>query len=148
MIVVPDSNIFIAQIIPLDYSEVAEYQLNKWLDAATELVVPSLWSYEIVSALRKAMTVGLLTQTRAEQGLEVIFSFQIREVPPSNKLHQSALRWALQLQQTVAYDAAFLALADSLGGDFWTADQRLFNACQKLQLEWVHSLQKPGTIEH
>lgn len=140
MIVVPDSNIFIAQVVSLDYTEAAEQKLNEWLESGTELVVPSLWSYEIVSALRKAMTVGMLTQEQAEQGLDVIFSFNIREVPPSTNLHQSALHWAVQLQQTVAYDAAFLALADSLGSDFWTADKRLFNACQSLQLQWVYSL--------
>ncbi len=32
MIVVPDSNIFIAQVIPLDYTEVAEHNsTNGWL---------------------------------------------------------------------------------------------------------------------
>ena len=147
MIVVPDSNIFIAQVIPLEYTEAAEHKLNQWLESGAELVVPSLWSYEIVSALRKAMTVGLLTQDQVEQGLDFIFSFQVRDVPPSTKLHQSALHWAIQLQQTVAYDAAFLALAESLEADFWTADKRLFNACQRLQVPWVYSLQEPGIPE-
>ncbi|MBD2427861.1 type II toxin-antitoxin system VapC family toxin [Phormidium sp. FACHB-1136] len=148
MIVVPDSNIFIAQVVSLDYTEAAERKLTEWLERGTELVVPSLWSYEIVSALRKAMTVGLLTQEQVKQGLDAIFSFNIREVPPSTQLHQSALHWAVQLQQTVAYDAAFLALADSLGADFWTADKRLFNTCQRLQLQWVHSLQELDAVEN
>lgn len=51
------------------------------------------------------------------------------------------------IQQTVAYDAAFLALADSLEADFWTAEKRLFNTCQRLQLPWVYSLQELDTIE-
>jgi hypothetical protein len=31
MIVVPDSNIFIAQVVSLDYTEAAEQKLNEWL---------------------------------------------------------------------------------------------------------------------
>lgn len=44
MIVVPDSNIFVAQVIPLAYSATAEAKLNEWITSGTDLVVPSLWS--------------------------------------------------------------------------------------------------------
>lgn len=140
MILVPDSNLFIAQIIPLAYSDAARHKLEEWITQNVELVVPTLWFYEIVSALRKAMTVGLLNQEQAEQGIDAILAFQVKSVVPSTALHRSALRWAIQLEQTVAYDAAFLALAESLGVEFWTADQRLYRRCQSLNIVWVHSL--------
>ena len=36
MIVVPDSNIFIAQVIPLEYTEAAEHKLNQWLESGLD----------------------------------------------------------------------------------------------------------------
>lgn len=65
---------------------------------------------------------------------------RIREVPPTPVLHQQVLVWAMRLNQTVAYDAAFLALAESEGAEFWTADRRLVDAARNLGLGWVHSL--------
>jgi predicted nucleic acid-binding protein len=36
------------------------------------------------------------------------------------------------------YDAHYLALADYLGGEFWTADRRLAKVVQR-ELGWVNS---------
>ncbi|MEL7315369.1 MAG: type II toxin-antitoxin system VapC family toxin [Cyanobacteria bacterium J06559_3] len=140
MIVVPDSNIFISQVIPLAYSEVATTKLHEWAGDIFELVVPTLWSYEVVSTLRKAMTTGLLTQEQAEQGIDELLSFAIEEVHPTPALRKRTLDWAIALRQTVAYDAAFLALAESVSAAFWTAERRLHNTCKQLKLYWVNGL--------
>jgi predicted nucleic acid-binding protein len=52
-----------------------------------------------------------------------------------------ALELAGKLSQSKAYDAIYLALAEKLVANFWTADERLANRCQKdLNLTWVHSI--------
>ena len=52
-------------------------------------------------------------------------------------LYHAALDWADKLRQSKAYDAAYLALAESLNAEFWTADQRLVNATRALNIDWV-----------
>ncbi|MBC8099768.1 MAG: type II toxin-antitoxin system VapC family toxin [Armatimonadetes bacterium] len=44
------------------------------------------------------------------------------------KLYRRAYELAEQLSLPTAYDAQYLAVAEHLGCDFWTADERLYNA--------------------
>jgi predicted nucleic acid-binding protein len=138
--VVLDSNLGVALVIPLPYSEAAIYQMQQWLISDVELIVPTLWSYEVVSTLRKASVAMKLSAEQMTIALQSIFALQIQEVPPTPLLHQRSLEWSILLNQTVAYDAAFLALAESLGAEFWTADRRLVNTVRALGIGWVHHL--------
>jgi predicted nucleic acid-binding protein len=51
--------------------------------------------------------------------------------------HEAAIETAWKLNRPATYDAHYLALAEKLGAEFWTLDQRLFNAVRH-QLPWVH----------
>jgi predicted nucleic acid-binding protein len=43
------------------------------------------------------------------------------------------------LAQTKAYDAFYLAVAEKMEAELWTADRHLSNRCRNdLGLEWVH----------
>jgi predicted nucleic acid-binding protein len=53
---------------------------------------------------------------------------------------RKSLDWAERIQQTVAYDSAFLAVAESIQAELWTADKRLAKATQSLNINWVHCL--------
>ena len=50
------------------------------------------------------------------------------------------MEWTSRLNQTVAYDAAYLALAEFLNSEFWTADNKLFKVADKEGLTWVRLL--------
>lgn len=56
-----------------------------------------------------------------------------------NELLKRAYDLAEQLNRPAAYDAQYLALAERLGCDFWTADEKLFNAVGA-SLTWVRWL--------
>jgi len=43
---------------------------------------------------------------------------------------------AAQFNRPAAYDSQYLAVAERLGCEFWTADERLYNAV-KTHLSWV-----------
>jgi predicted nucleic acid-binding protein len=45
--------------------------------------------------------------------------------------HRDALRLARRLGLRSTYDAHYLALADDLDCEFWTADERLYNAVRE-----------------
>ncbi|PJH75788.1 MAG: hypothetical protein CO064_04780 [Anaerolineae bacterium CG_4_9_14_0_8_um_filter_58_9] len=64
-------------------------------------------------------------------------------VNEDEELSQRALELAGNLSQSKAYDAFYLALAEKLVAEFWTADERLFNRCRKdLKLSWVHWIEE------
>ena len=50
--------------------------------------------------------------------------------PPG--LHRRAMELAAQLRQDAAYDAYYLALAELLDCELWTADQRFYRAATPL----------------
>ncbi|MBO1346551.1 MAG: type II toxin-antitoxin system VapC family toxin [Hormoscilla sp. GUM202] len=142
MKVVPDSNLIVALVIPVPYTAAATRKMQQWQNTNVELVVPTLWAYEVVSTLRKAVAISGLSADRVAAGLQYILSLNIPQVPPTPALHQQALIWAGRLNQIVAYDAAYLALAESQDAEFWTADRRIADAARNLNISWVHHIEE------
>ncbi|MBF2008587.1 MAG: type II toxin-antitoxin system VapC family toxin [Chlorogloeopsis fritschii C42_A2020_084] len=138
MKIVPDSNIVLALVLTLPYTPASINKMREWQEQNTELLVPTLWSYEVTSSLRKAIASRSISDEIATRALQHILSLEICEVPPTPTLHLKALEWAAKLNQIVAYDAAYLALAESEGAEFWTADRRLAEAARNLGAYWVH----------
>lgn len=140
MKIVLDSNILAAQVLSLDYSDLATQKLQEWIEQDAELFIPSLGLYEIASLLRRAMVIQDLSLQQANQALQSIHNLDIQTIEPTPELLRKSLDWAEHIQQTVAYDSAFLAVAESLQAELWTADKRLAKATQSLNLSWVHCL--------
>lgn len=61
------------------------------------------------------------------------------EVRESPQIHLRALELAQELQRPAVYDAHYLALADILGCDLWTADERFFNSVKERhpRVKWL-----------
>ena len=138
--IVIDANLAVALVVPLPYSERAADQLESWRTARRELVVPALWEYEVVSALRKAVLAGLLAQAEAERALDYLLQLGVQRIAAGPELHREALHWADHLGQTVAHDAQYLAVAAHLGAELWTADRRLAEQAREQGAEWVQWL--------
>lgn len=45
-----------------------------------------------------------------------------------------AFDWTIRLKRAPAYDSYYLALAEIMGCDLWTADRRL---CKAVNLSWI-----------
>lgn len=54
----------------------------------------------------------------------------------NDSLHREALGVSVRFNIKAAYDAHYLALADHLKCDLWTADKRLYNSVHD-HLQWV-----------
>ena len=72
--------------------------------------------------------------------LEQLYALEFQTIAPSLELHRAALQWAERIGQSKAYDAQYLALAESLSAEFWTADARLVHALQRLEVNWIHEI--------
>jgi predicted nucleic acid-binding protein len=79
--------------------------------------------------------VALEAAIRLLDGL-VASGIELRE-PPGN--HTRAMELADQLRQDAAYDAHYLALAETLDCELWTADERFYRAANVLfqRLKWL-----------
>ncbi len=91
-----------------------------------------------MSGLRKMIVSNNLSDEGANLGLAKLQAIRIVQMPPSLQLQKATLHWARRLGLRVAYDAAYLALADDLRAEFWTADARLARNAQGLGASWVH----------
>ena len=136
--VVVDANLMMALAAELPYSEHATALMDAWQRDHVRLCAPLLWEYELVTAVRKALALGLFLEQEATAALEHLWSLGVERIAPDRELHHRSLGWAARLGQVVAYDAQYLALAERLGAELWTADRRLARQAAVSGLDWVH----------
>ena len=98
---------------------------------------PDLWLAECVSAIRAYTFVGDLGEAEGSAAIDALFRTDVELVPLDRDLCHAAYRWSGRLRQRRAYDGFYLALAEHLATELWTADRRLLNASRALGLTWV-----------
>ena len=133
-----DANLAVASVVPLGYSDQARQLLHKWLEVGDELFAPTLWEYEVVTSLRKSIVGKAIRPERVVPALVEVFQLGVYIVPQTLDAHIRALEWAQRIGQIVAYDAQYLALAEDLEAEFWTADKRLAETAQQAGATWAH----------
>ena len=95
-------------------------------DPETDVHVPALCDVEVTAALRRGIAEKLVSLSRAEEALE-----DYLDLPLTRHGHQSLLSRVLQLRSNFsAYDATYVALAESLGAELLTADMPLLRAVE------------------
>jgi predicted nucleic acid-binding protein len=86
--------------------------------------VPALCDIEVAAGLRRAVLRGLVSAERAALAID-----QYLLLPLTRHGHQALLPRMLDLRSNFsAYDACYVALAEVLGADLLTADERLSRA--------------------
>lgn len=134
-VVILDASVAIKAILP--NSLLPHCQALTQTFARVQPVAPALWGYETTSAIAKAVHFGQLTPDEGRQTLEALALLDVRLLVPDAGQNQSAFEWTLRLKRAAAYDSFYLALAETLNCEFWTADSRLFNALKQENLPWL-----------
>ncbi len=135
--VVIDANMAVWAVLPvLSPIDVVDH-FTAWRIAATRRCAPALWAAEAVSAVRRAVYARQITAERATAAIDDLFALRIELLPMDPHRCHAALEWARRVNQAKAYDAFYLALAEELGAEFWTADRRLANAAQQAGATWA-----------
>jgi predicted nucleic acid-binding protein len=137
-LVVLDASIVVPLVVSHPLTPVAENCLRYWKQEYYRLTAPCFMPVEVASALRQAVYSGKMESRQALEALEIVMSLGIELVMPGFETLQASLRWAERLGQSKAYDAQYVALAESLNADLWSADRRLVNALQALGAIWAH----------
>ena len=136
--VVVDASLALKWVVEEPYSEEAYALLADWRGRRRRLLAPALFLYEVTNALAKRMQRRQLT---LEQGKERL-RFFLESGPLLQQLgalHPRALELTERFGLPTAYDAHYLALAESHRCQCWTADERLWKTV-KGEFPWVRWL--------
>lgn len=133
-----DASLVVKLVVEEPHSPEVRTLWRTWQHAGYEIAAPPLLRYEVTSVLHKHVTQGLRTAGESQQALEHALAFDIQYLEPGD-FHRQAFNVADRLGRPAAYDAHYLALAEHLGCEFWTADERLVNAVREIAtwVKWV-----------
>lgn len=112
---------------------------EQWDAEGRHLAAPTLLYYEVTNALYQYQKRGLMSASSVRLALQAALSLPLR-LHGEADLHQRALKLAERFSLPATYDAHYLALAEQLEAEFWTADRRLAQAVHPA-LAWVHSVE-------
>lgn len=136
-----DASFLLRLILDDEASSQADTLWETWHREGQRLVAPTLLYYEVANALHRYVAQRYLTPDEAEALLDLALRLDV-ELIGDAALHRRALQLARVFSLPATYDAHYLALAERLGAELWTADLRLVRAVQD-RLPWVHGLRKP-----
>jgi len=107
---------------------------DDFVNGKLDLLIPTLFDYEITNALRVAVAMGRLSETEATVAIADFQEYKIERCDFTG-MQMLAFQLACRYKRS-AYDSGYLALAQSKGVWFFTGDKRLFNAVEGV-LPWV-----------
>ena len=145
--IVIDASLVVQLLVLEQFSNQARELVNYWRIMGIRLTAPDFIHAEVASALYKKIPARLISVDFAKAMMLRFYGMDI-EYHPSSRLHNRAIDLALELRQRMPYDAHYLALAESLNCDFWTADRPFYRAAQRHhpRVQWIGNYQNNHEI--
>lgn len=141
-----DASIVLKLLIPEADGDVAHRLWSRWRDAGTVTYAPLIILWEVANGVRKAVRSGELTGEEADTAIAVLLGLGLTFVDFTGP--EFASMWTGLVSRydhlVSPYDASYLAVAQSQGCEFWTADARLARTVGD-QAQWVRVLEEADT---
>jgi predicted nucleic acid-binding protein len=102
----------------------------EWLQQGIELHAPELARYEFANGLTRLIVGGAFDAGKVQDAWDEISLLSLTYHPLQQA--ERAVAIALKLKRQSAYDAAYIALAESLGAELWTLDGPLYRNAASL----------------
>ena len=136
--VVVDASLAFKWLVREEHTDKALAILRAWHSEEVTPTAPHLLPFEVSNALHRRVVRGELSLEGAVDLIGNLLTSQIALHQPWN-LHGRALEIASRFGQTAAYDAHYLALAESLDCELWTADERFFHSTREPEgrVHWI-----------
>ena len=122
-----DASIAIAWLSYGKYTDPANALRQEWLKNGVELVGPPVFHTDVISVLRQQVRLKKMLSEEAEEAFSICLEIPIRIVEGSD-VNRTAWRLLRDSGLTSAYDAQYLAVAETEDCPLWTADRRLVTA--------------------
>lgn len=130
-----DANLALKLVLVEADSSKAQHLWAAWVDANVAIVAPPLLAFEGTSAICNKLYRGLVPPEETELMFKAFHLLGVKLLYPDG-LHERAWELVKRFNRPQAYDSHYLALAEILGLELWTADERLYNTV-KQELSWV-----------
>lgn len=142
--VVVDASIALKWVLPEPDSSVAVALLDEWLTNGLEIIAPSWFAGEVANILYRRARRGTFSIQEAHQALTGVLDV-VECMPESSAEAHRAMDIANATARAATYDAMYLALALTVGVEYWTADEIFFNATKNAypQVRWIGSYARP-----
>ncbi len=100
---------------------------------------------EVSNALHQRVVRGEISVEVAADLIVSLLSSRL-ELHETPHLHGRALELASKLRQRAVYDAHYLALAETLDCDLWTADEKFYRTASPVtdNVRWIGEFVAPG----
>jgi len=135
MRVVLDASVILKwYLLDEEHGEKALEFLNRLVSDDLEIIAPALLEYEVINGLVAARKRGRLQEDLIVSAVEGFMNLGLRMVGLSG-LYSRVIHFCKAYNRS-AYDASYLALAESEKISFITADETLYNSVKK-DLNWV-----------
>lgn len=122
-----DASLVLKLVLPEADSDRAHRLWRSWLETDTEVLAPEHLALKATSVIPTHVYRGLISPETGRRAFDALHA-QAMTLIPSGPLNVRAWELAEQFGRPTAYDAYYLALAEALGCELWTADRRLVNA--------------------
>lgn len=131
-----DASLVLKWVLPETYTDRAQELLRDWITKRYALIAPTLFIFEVTSALRNKVYRQIITQEEGFSALNQILHGRIELITTPNLVERA---WAISeaLELPTAYDAFYLALAKEEGCNFWTADENLVRILKRQKIHWA-----------
>ena len=138
-----DASLALKWFLPFQQDPLADSLLKRWDQDGAELIGPPLFNAEVTSVIRFKVYNGTLMPQQGEAAFQSFRELDVKIIAPSI-LSLFAWELAKKYDQPRAYDMQYLALAELLDCDFWTADERLVNSLRgkNPRVHWVGEAQR------
>lgn len=115
--------------------------LDDYEQGRLSFVVPEFFFYEVASGIGKAVLRKEVMSYEAEATLDDLLTMEI-EVHPLSKVKD--VYFLSQTYKRSIYDCIYIDLAQRLGLEFWTADEKLYHAIKDklLFVKWIGDYKK------
>ncbi len=121
-----DASLAVKVVVTEEGSDQADALFEQWSNQKNQLIAPTFFVVETDSILRQKVILRKeLTPEQAEAAFAKLQTLPIRQMSVPGQ-RQRAWEIATACGFPTVYDATYLALAELQGGEFWTADERLF----------------------
>ena len=125
--VVVDASLAVKWLVEEDDSDKAHAALQSWVAQDITRIAPHLMPFEVANALHRRVLRGELNVGDSIRMMARLLASRLELHQPPD-LHVRALQLASLLKQNAAYDAHYLALAESFVCELWTAAERFYRS--------------------
>ena len=142
---VVDASLAVKWLVDEEDSDKALALFTSWGELGVQIEAPHLMLAETANALHRKVVEGQLALHIATSSLENLRALGIKFHDPEN-IHAGAVRLAGQLGQGAVYDSVYLALAEYLDCELWTADRRFYRAARGAfpdRIRWIGEVAAP-----